>query len=74
MKRIHCEPHETGIAFEYEGAMPRSSQKASVVSGLRAFFVSVESSRGTNNLSRLCRAGSPDLDPFYRAVGDPELL
>ena len=19
MKRIHCEPHETGIAFEYEG-------------------------------------------------------
>ena len=30
MKRIHCEPHETGIAFEYEGAMHRSSQKASV--------------------------------------------
>ena len=32
--------------------------------GLRAFFVLVERSRGTNNLSRLCRAGSPDLDPF----------
>ena len=30
MKRIHCELHETGISFEYEGAMHRSSQKASV--------------------------------------------
>ena len=64
MKRIHCEPHETGISFEYDGAMHRSSQKASVVSGLRAFFVSVESSRGTDNLSRPYRSRSPDLDPF----------
>ena len=47
MKKIHCEPHETGIAFEYEGAMHRSSQKTSVASVLRAFFVSVERSRGT---------------------------
>ena len=32
MKRIHCEPHETGISFEYEGAMHQASQEASMVS------------------------------------------
>ena len=38
MKKIHCEPHETGISFEYEGAMHRSSQKASMASWAAGVF------------------------------------
>ena len=66
MKRIHCEPHETGIAFEYEGAMHRSSQKASVAFWAAGVFVLFERSRGTGPrpTGRNCRARSPDLDPF----------
>ena len=51
------------------GPVPRRacmSQKPSVVSGLRTFFVLFEGSRGTDNLSRLCSSRSPDLDLFYR--------
>ena len=66
MKKIHCEPHETGISFEYEGAMHRSSQKAFVASGLRAFFVSAESSRGTGPRPTVKRRGlAGDRPPRY---------
>ena len=73
MKKIHCEPHETGISFEYEGAMHRSSQKASVVSWAAAvsrfggelagdrpprYGEKTESSRGTGP-----RATSPKIPP-----------
>ena len=68
MKRIHCEPHETGISFEYEGAMHRSSQKAFVASGLRAFFVSVGRSRGEPSRVRVWK---PARAPRYEKSGVP---
>ena len=45
MNNIHCEPHETGISFEY--AMHQASQKTCMASVLQAFFVWIEPSRGT---------------------------
>ena len=66
MKKIHCEPHETGISFEYEGAMHRSSQKASMASGLRTFFVWAERSRGTGPRATVKSGVSVRL---FRSVG-----
>ena len=37
MKKIHCEPHEMGIAFEYEPCIARLKKRPWLL-GLRAFF------------------------------------
>ena len=58
MKRIHCEPHETGIAFEYEGHASSVSKSVHGLLGCGRFSFCL-SDCGGNPLACACGMRGP---------------